>query len=121
MKTKLDRRPFDVPVIRTARAVGGRWKLVILWRLLEGPKRFNELKRLVPGITQRALSRALREMTRDGLILREERNSAPPEVHYSLTEKGRSLEKALLLLSEWGTEFSARDHKIPGWLTLPSN
>jgi DNA-binding HxlR family transcriptional regulator len=82
----------------TLSVIEGRWKLLILFQLLGGTKRFSELKRLLPGVTQRMLTLHVRELQRDGLIHRE----VPPKVEYSLTEMGRSLEPLLRVMSEWG-------------------
>ncbi|MEU0565143.1 helix-turn-helix domain-containing protein [Nonomuraea sp. NPDC005983] len=82
--------------------LGGRWKLAILKRLLTGTHRFGELKRAMPGITQRMLTRQLREMEADGLVVRDVYREVPPKVEYSLTETGRSLEHIADLLDDWG-------------------
>ena len=68
--------------------IGGKWKGVILYHLLDGTKRFNELKRLKPNITQRMLTLHLRELEADGIIHREVHREVPPKVEYSLTELG---------------------------------
>jgi DNA-binding HxlR family transcriptional regulator len=82
--------------------IGGKWKAAILFRLLDGKKRFNEIKRLFPSLTQRILTQQLRELERDGVIERKVYAEVPPKVEYSLTEFGRTLETVLRLLSEWG-------------------
>jgi DNA-binding HxlR family transcriptional regulator len=86
----------------TLSVIEGRWKLIILFQLLAGTRRFNELRRRVPGATQRMLTLHLRELERDGLIRREVYREVPPKVEYSLTEMGRSLEPLLHFMSEWG-------------------
>jgi DNA-binding HxlR family transcriptional regulator len=86
----------------TVSVIEGRWKLRILFQLLSGTKRFSELKRLLPGVTQRMLTLHVRELERDGLIHREVYREVPPKVEYSLTAMGRSLEPLLRLMSEWG-------------------
>ncbi|MGI5488292.1 winged helix-turn-helix transcriptional regulator [Microtetraspora malaysiensis] len=82
--------------------LGGRWKLAILKRLLTGTHRFGELRRAMPGITQRMLTRQLRELEADGLVMRAVYREVPPKVEYSLTEAGRSLERITELLDDWG-------------------
>jgi len=82
----------------TLSVVEGRWKLLILFQLLDGTRRFSALKRQLSGVTQRMLTLHLRELERDGLIHRE----VPPKVEYSLTAMGRSLEPLLRFMSEWG-------------------
>jgi DNA-binding HxlR family transcriptional regulator len=86
----------------TLSVIEGRWKLVILFQLLGGTQRFNELRRHLPGATQRMLTLHLRELERDGLIHREVYPEVPPKVEYSLTDLGRSLESLLRLMSDWG-------------------
>jgi DNA-binding HxlR family transcriptional regulator len=86
----------------TLSVIEGRWKLLILFQLLGGTKRFGELKKRLAGVTQRMLTLHLRELERDGLIHREVYREVPPKVEYSLTEMGRSLEPLLHIMSEWG-------------------
>jgi DNA-binding HxlR family transcriptional regulator len=82
--------------------LGGRWKLAILKQLIAGTQRFGELRRAMPSITQRMLTRQLRELEADGLIARKVYQQVPPKVEYSLTATGRSLEKIAALLDDWG-------------------
>jgi len=90
------------PVEATLERIGGKWKGVALYHLLEGTKRYNELKRDVGNVTQRMLTKQLRELERDGLIVRKVFPVVPPHVEYSLSEKGRTLEPILLALRDWG-------------------
>ena len=90
------------PVEATLERIGGKWKGVALYHLLEGTKRYNELKRDVGNVTQRMLTKQLRELETDGLIVREVYPVVPPRVEYSLSEKGRTLEPILLALRDWG-------------------
>jgi DNA-binding HxlR family transcriptional regulator len=90
------------PVERTLELIGGKWKGVLLYHLLDGTKRFNELRRMFPGLTQRVLTAQLRELERDGLVRREVYAQVPPKVEYSLTERGTTLEPLLLLMRDWG-------------------
>jgi DNA-binding HxlR family transcriptional regulator len=83
-------------------AVEGRWKLLILFSLSERPKRFNELAKEVKGITDKTLSRELKNLETNKLIRREVRNTFPPTVEYSITPHGLSLEKVLDELHFWG-------------------
>ena len=96
---------YGCSVEATLDVIGGKWKGVILFHLLNGTKRFNELKRLMPGITQRMLTLQLRELERDGIVLRKIYSEVPPKVEYSLTAFGRTLEPVLLIMRDWGTEF----------------
>jgi DNA-binding HxlR family transcriptional regulator len=88
--------------------IGGRWKGVILFHLLAGTKRFSELQRLAKGCTQRMLTLQLRELEAAGVVKRTVYAEVPPKVEYSLTEFGRSLEPALILLRQWGDEYINR-------------
>ncbi|WP_238474086.1 winged helix-turn-helix transcriptional regulator [Altericroceibacterium spongiae] len=81
--------------------VGDKWSMQVVIRLGSGPRRFNELKRLVTGISQRMLTRTLRGLERDGLISRTVTPSVPPRVDYELTPLGHSLWSPVALLSSW--------------------
>jgi DNA-binding HxlR family transcriptional regulator len=82
--------------------IGGKWKVLILWALDERPCRFGELRRELPGITEKVLTDHLRELEADRIVHREVYNELPLKVVYSLTELGRSLNAALEPLGEWG-------------------
>jgi len=86
----------------TLSVIEGHWKLPILFRLLDGTRRFGELRKHLSAATQRMLTLHLRELERDGLIHREVYREVPPKVEYSLTELGRSLGPLLRFMSEWG-------------------
>ncbi|MDD9267115.1 winged helix-turn-helix transcriptional regulator [Paenibacillus sp. GCM10023248] len=87
----------------TLAVIGGKWKLIILWHLgLDGTKRFGELKRLIPGITQKMLTNQLRELEEDLLISREVFDQTPPKVEYSLSRYGQSLMPLLQMMYDWG-------------------
>lgn len=92
------------PVEACLEIIGGKWKGVILFHLLSGTKRFNELRRLMPGVTQRMLTRQLRDLEADQVILRIVYQEVPPKVEYSLTEFGATLEPIIKMLKEWGVE-----------------
>jgi DNA-binding HxlR family transcriptional regulator len=93
--------------------MGGKWKGLILFSLGDGSLRFGELRRSVPGISERMLILQLREMEASGLVHREVYHQVPPKVEYSLTEFGRSLNTALVPLGEWGEEHMERIEAIP--------
>lgn len=86
--------------------VGGKWKPLILWALhSHGPTRFGELRRAVPGVSEKMLVQQLRELEADGVVHREVYREVPPRVEYSLTDLGQALNTALLPLGEWGDMF----------------
>lgn len=82
--------------------IDGKWKSVILFHLMSGTLRFNEIRRHIPNVTQRMLTNQLRELEQDGLIERKVYAQVPPKVEYSLSELGRSMVPVLLALKEWG-------------------
>lgn len=88
--------------------IGGRWKGVVLYWLLRGRHRFGELRRRLPGCTQRVLTLQLRELEADGLVSRTVFPEVPPRVEYELTPLGRTLEPILMAIREWG------DRHTPG-------
>ncbi len=95
---------FGCSVEAALEIIGGKWKGVILFHLMSGTKRFNELRRLIPNVTQRMMTLQLRELEADGVVARKIYQQIPPRVEYSLTEFGRSLEPILLLVRDWGDE-----------------
>ena len=96
----------DTPFGYTLKMIGGKWRLVILYLLVEYEViRFNELKRLIGGITYKMLSTQLKEMAADDLIIRKEYPQIPPKVEYSLSPKGKSLLPIMESMCEWGIEF----------------
>lgn len=91
----------------------GKWKPIILLILLqEGTKRFSELKRRVPGVTQKMLTKQLRELEAEDIILRKVYPQVPPKVEYSISEYGKSLEPILVAMHEWGTAHAMRNVKM---------
>jgi DNA-binding HxlR family transcriptional regulator len=83
--------------------VGGKWKTVVLWYLIEGKKRFHELKKFIPNITEKMLSIQLKSLEEDGIIKKEVFNLKPPlRVEYSLTDFGKTLIPLLEYLVTWG-------------------
>ncbi len=95
---------FGCSVEAALEIIGGKWKGVILFHLIDGTKRFNELRRLIPNVTQRMMTLQLRELEADGVVERKIYQQIPPKVEYSLTPFGRSLEPVLLLVRDWGNE-----------------
>ncbi len=94
--------------------LAGRWKLMIIYWLLQGTRRFNELQRDLGGITHRTLARTLREMEADGLVRRHDHGTIPPRVDYSLTPKGQSLAPVLVAMQDWAEGDLAEQAKSAG-------
>lgn len=82
--------------------IQGKWKLVIMYLLLEDTYRFGELHRAIPGIRQGYLTQQLRELEKDGLVNRKVYNQIPPKVEYSLTDIGREIEFVIKAIGNWG-------------------
>lgn len=104
-KAKKTRQP-DCPVSIAVKIVGGKWKLTILYYLLSGEKRFNELQRIIGNPSARILTVQLRELEKDKVVKRTVYDQIPPRVEYSLTNKGQSLSEILDTLAKWGLENS---------------
>lgn len=90
------------PVETTLSLIAGKWKVMIVYYLLKGDKRFNQLQRDLNGITHRTLSKQLKEMEENGLIIRTDYGEIPPRVEYSLSRLGQSLEPVLEAMHKWG-------------------
>lgn len=96
------------PLQETLRVIGGKWKVIILFVLSErGKHRFAELRRAIPGISERMLTAQLREPERDGLIGRKVFAEVPPKVEYSLTEYGATIRPLCDRMCTWGQKHSA--------------
>ena len=109
MNTVSGLKPEQCPVDRTLRVIGGRWKALILYYLRGGPKRFNELRRMMPSVTQRMLTQHLRELEADGVIDRKVFPVVPPHVEYSLSAIGVSLLPVMDAMADWGAARAASD------------
>lgn len=88
----------------TLDVIGGKWKAAILWHIHSKTRRFNELQRLIPGVTHKVLAQQLRELERDGVLSRTVYAVVPPVVEYALTERGHTLWPILDALCAWGRE-----------------
>ena len=99
------RGPYICGIDAAMDVVTGKWKSLILWELdNHGARRFGQLKRALPGVSEKMLIQHLREMEADGLVHREQYPEVPPRVEYALTDHGRSLNAALRPLGDWGQE-----------------
>lgn len=95
------------PVETTLQLIGNKWKVLILRDLLDGTKRFGELKKSIGSVSQKVLTAQLRDMEESGLVSRKVYAEVPPRVEYSLTELGKSLSPILSAMKDWGTEYKA--------------
>jgi DNA-binding HxlR family transcriptional regulator len=103
---KLKSKSFDCPVELALEAIGGKWKILILWNLLMGKRRYSEFKYLMPQINFKMLSQQLKELERDGLITKTTSNTKPPLiVEYKLSKEGTKLKPAIMKLREWGLNY----------------
>lgn len=102
-------KPYGCSVEATLAVIGGRWKPIILFHLLQSDvMRFGELQRSISGITQRMLTKQLRELEADEVIGRKVFAEVPPKVEYYLTDYGKSLEPTLMAMREWGARHMAK-------------
>jgi DNA-binding HxlR family transcriptional regulator len=101
-----------LPAERALKVISGRWKAIILYHLIDGPKRLSELKRQLPDVSQKVLIQQLRELEEHGLVHREIFRQVPPRVDYSATALGLSLEPVLRALCEWGQRHAAELNEL---------
>ena len=94
----------DCPITSTFRAVGGRWKLVIIWHLRRGALRYGMLKKAIPRVSEKMLTQQLKALTRDGWIARNDFGELPPRTEYQLTQRGKSFIPILEQVYDWGIE-----------------
>lgn len=90
------------PVTITLEKIGGRWKPIILYNLMGATRRYNELKKAMPLISEKMLIQQLRELEQDKLVVRKVRPVVPPHVEYSLSAKGREISPVLNAMADWG-------------------
>jgi DNA-binding HxlR family transcriptional regulator len=90
------------PIDAMLSVIDGRWKGTILWRLSEGPMRTSELRRSIPGITERMLIRHLQELVQNGILIRRQEKTVPPCVRYSISKYGMTLVPVLETICVWG-------------------
>ena len=124
------KQPYSCGLGPAFEVIGGKWKALILWEIHKRTRRFGELKRLLPGVSEKMLIQQLREMEADGLVHREVFHEVPPRVEYSITKLGASLDDALIPLCTWGEKYAKRiefgsgaqiETSRPGRQIAPSN
>ena len=106
-ETQVIRELPACPVETTLTLIGDKWKVLILRDLMDGTKRFGELKKSIGSVTQKVLTAQLRDMEEKGLVNRKVYAEVPPKVEYSLTELGKSLQPILAAMQTWGEKYKA--------------
>lgn len=106
--SEMARSDYSCAIEAALDVIGGKWKGVVLFHLLDGTKRFGELQRLIPNVTRRMLTLSLRELEEVGLVHREVYKQVPPKVEYSLTAYGQTLKPVVLALRAWGDDYLDR-------------
>jgi len=101
---RMEGQTFHCAMDITMNYIGGKWKTVVLWYLIEGKKRFSELKKIIPDITEKMLSIQLKKLEEDGLVFREVFPEVPLRVEYSLTDFGKTLIPLLEEVAKWGRD-----------------
>jgi len=104
---------FGCPVQGTINALSGKWKVLAIWHLGFGPRRFAALRHLLPGVSEKMLTSQLRQLESDGIIRREVKHASPPQVTYSLTSAGQELLEPMSLLCHWGTRHLGIPPNLP--------
>lgn len=99
-------------VCLTQRILRGKWKLVIISLLKKSPRRFNELKRCIPKVTQGYLSSQLKELIEDDIVIRKSYNEVPPRVEYYLSDEGNELINVVDSMSIWGKDYVTKRMKL---------
>ncbi|HVV56301.1 MAG TPA: helix-turn-helix domain-containing protein [Mucilaginibacter sp.] len=99
----------ECPVTYVMEKIGGYWKPIILYHLLSGSKRYSELRRAIPTITEKMLIQHLKQLENDNIVVRESKPVVPPYVTYSLTPAGKGLQPILNAMAAWGIEDSKRN------------
>jgi DNA-binding HxlR family transcriptional regulator len=95
---------FGCPVQATSNVMAGKWKVLIVWHLSFGSKRFAEIRDILPGVTEKVLTAQLRQLERDGVIERLVTETVPPRVDYRLSPAGEELVPVMETMCAWGTK-----------------
>jgi DNA-binding HxlR family transcriptional regulator len=101
------------PVQATINTVSGKWKILAIWHLSFSPKRFAQLRKLLPGVSEKVLTAQLRQLEADSIVSREIAHSSPPQVTYSLTRAGEELIEPMSVLCAWGTRHLGIQPNLP--------
>ena len=108
----LDGKEYHCAMDVTMHYIGGKWKTIVLWYLRKEKKRFSELRRLIPNITEKMLSLQLKDLERDGIVGRKIYPEVPPKVEYFLTDFGKSLIPMLDEIALWGRKLAQSKGKM---------
>jgi DNA-binding HxlR family transcriptional regulator len=112
LEIKMNGKIYHCALDITMDYIGGKWKAIVLWYLIKGPKRFSELKKRIPDITEKMLSLQLKGLEADGVISRKIFAEVPPRVEYAFTEEGKTLIPALEEIAAWGRYMGKKYGKI---------
>ncbi|WP_409276167.1 winged helix-turn-helix transcriptional regulator [Neobacillus sp. SCS-31] len=104
---------LECPLETIIHVLGGKWKPMILWQLIQSKKRFSDLEKLIPDVSQKMLSQHLRDLEQEGIIARTVYPTVPPKVEYSLTEYGKTLIPVAESMCAWGEKHNNRKYKEP--------
>jgi Predicted transcriptional regulators len=102
-----NKKTYNCPVEATIDLIGGKYKAIILWHLIDKTLRFNEIQKLLPKATSKMLTQQLRELENDGLICRVVYPVVPPKTEYSLSEFGKSIIPIITAMCDWGKDYLA--------------
>lgn len=102
---------YGCPVEATLKVLGGKWKILILYHLNGDAKRFSEIRRSIPGITEKMLTQQLKELESDGVVNRKVYPQVPPKVEYSITKYGKTLGPVIGEMQKWGMGHRKRNGK----------
>jgi DNA-binding HxlR family transcriptional regulator len=107
------RKTYNCGLEAALAVIGGRWKFLVLWTLAPAPRRFGELRRQIPGISEKMLTQVLKDLTLDRVVSRHDFHEVPPRVEYAMTEFGRSLAETLVPLCDWGLRHMQQIASLP--------
>jgi len=98
------KKHFGCPVQATSNVLAGKWKVLIVWQLGFGSKRFAEIRKLLPGVSEKVLTSQLRQLEKDGVISRLDQKTIPPRVDYKLSPAGNELIRVMQAMCDWGSK-----------------
>jgi len=104
---------YGCPVKATLNVLSGKWKVLAVWYLSFGPKRFAELRDMLPGVTEKVLTAQLKQLQEDGVVRRQATATVPPKVTYSLSPAGKDLVPLMEEMCGWGTKYLGIPPNLP--------